>query len=153
MGRRARNLIPRGGKPVHALQLPNIGVLSMNPTRSITPTTFLGLLAATLALALCAGSAFAGVRIYVDKNGIGGSPSDSRDRTTASNPSTPVATIERGMAIAASGDTVLVRAATFTRSSPLGLGKGGIVLKAYPGELAKLDFSGANAGNGINFGA
>src|SRR5262245_12063548 len=153
MERRARNLISSGGIPVQALQVANIDHLTMNPTRPTTLKPRIWLLAASLALALCAGSAWAGVRIYVDKNGVGGSPSDSRDRTTASNPATPVATIERGMTIATSGDTVLVRAATFVRSTPLGLGKGGIVLKAYPGELAKLDFSGGTTGNGINFGA
>ncbi|HET9327538.1 MAG TPA: right-handed parallel beta-helix repeat-containing protein [Candidatus Eisenbacteria bacterium] len=113
----------------------------------------LPVLAVLCGLVIGTGSAFAGVRIYVDKNGVGGAPNDSRDRTTASSPSTPVATIERGMTLALAGDTVLVRAATFVRSSPLGLGKGGIVLKAYPGELVKLDFSGASTGNGINFGA
>jgi len=125
----------------------------MNPTRPTTLKPRIWMLASSLALVLCAGSAWAGVRIYVDKNGVGGSPNDSRDRTTASNPSTPVATIERGMTLALSGDTVLVRAATFVRSGTLGISKGGIVLKAYPGELVKLDFSGASTGNGVNFGA
>jgi hypothetical protein len=136
------------------LQVSNIEDLSMNRTRRfLSMLRYVSALAALLGLTLAASAAFAGVRIYVDKDGVGGAPNDSRDRTTASNPATPVATIERGMTLAIAGDTVLVRAATFVRTSTLGIGKGGIVIKAYPGELAKLDFTGQTSGNGINFGA
>src|SRR5262249_14103418 len=104
-------------------------------------------------LALGSGSALAGVRIYVDQNGVGGAPNDSRTYTVAQNPATPVATIERGMALAQAGDTVLVRRATFNRTTPLGIGHANFVLKAYPGELVTIDWSGATSGNGVNFGA
>ena len=102
---------------------------------------------------LWASTALAGVNIYVDKDARGGSCNDSRDRATAQNPGTPVCSIERGMAIALAGDTVLVRGATFMRSSPLGLTKANIVVKAYPGELVKLDLINSSIGNGVNFSA
>ena len=123
---------------------------SRSPIRIHAPFSVLVLLLGT---GLWSSTATAGVRVYVDKDGRGGSCNDSRDYATAQNPATPVCSIERGMALAQAGDTVLVRGATFVRSGPLGLGKANIVLKAYPGELVILDFSGAATGNGINFGA
>jgi len=97
--------------------------------------------------------AWAAAKIYVDKDGRGGACNDTRDYATAQNPATPVCTIERGMALAQPGDTVLVRVGMYMRTTPLGLGKGNIVLKAYPGELVTLNFSGMTSGNGVNFGA
>lgn len=126
-------------------------MIPTTPAQS-TSRPFLALVLA-VAFSLAGGPALAGVRIYVDRNGVGGAPDDSRSYATAQNPATPVATIERGMALAQAGDTVLVRAATFNRTSPLGIGKANFVLEAYPGEAVKLDFAGATSGNGVNFGA
>jgi hypothetical protein len=109
-------------------------------------------LAILVGLGLWSGTASA-IRIYVDKDAVGGSCNDSRDRATAMSKSTPLCTIERGMALAQTGDTVMVRAGTYARSTTLGIGKGSFTLMAYPGELVKLDFAGMTAGNGINFGA
>ena len=110
------------------------------------------LLAAVFLMAggLAVTRAAAAATIYVDKDGRGGACSDSRDRTTAQNPATPVCSIERGMALAQAGDVVLVRGATFVRSGTLNLTKANVTLKAFPGELVKIDFSGASTGNGVN---
>jgi hypothetical protein len=112
------------------------------------------LAAVAVGILLAAWTSSAGaVHIYVDQDGRGGPGDDSRDRVTAENPATPVRTIERGMALAQAGDTVMVRGARYLRSGPLGIGKSNFSLVAYPGELATLDFSAATAGNGINYGA
>jgi hypothetical protein len=90
-------------------------------------------------------------RIYVDQNGVGGSCSENRDWATAQNPATPVCSIETGIALAQTGDTVMVRGGRYLRSGPLGTGKSNFALMAYPGEHVTLDFSAATSGNGINF--
>src|SRR5262245_33728482 len=111
---------------------------------------------AFLAVAALAAAAWSSVasaaRIYVDQQGRGGSCNDTRDRATALNPATPVCSIERGMALAVSGDTVMVRGATFMRTVPLGINKANFTLMAYPGEKVTIDFAGAATGNGVNFG-
>ncbi|TMQ70778.1 MAG: hypothetical protein E6K80_07440, partial [Candidatus Eisenbacteria bacterium] len=151
MEHRARNLISSGGIPVHSSLPATLRVGTMTRTRSRTLVLW-SLLAIAFGLAWSASRAFAAT-LYVDQNGVGGSPDDSRSYTIAQNPSTPVATIERGIALAQSGDVVMVRRATFSRTRPLGLGKANITVKAAPGELVVLDFSGATSGNGVNFGA
>jgi hypothetical protein len=105
-----------------------------------------------LGIGLATSGAAQAARIYVDKDARGGACNDGRDRATALNPATPVCSIERGMTLAQTGDTVMVRGAIFVRSSPLGIGKSNFTLMAYPGERVILDFSGALTGNGINFG-
>ena len=153
MDRRARNLFPPGGIPVHRMHPATLRVVTMTRFRPSIPHPWLVCALATLmALALGAAHAFA-ARIYVDKYVVGGTCSDSRDRATAMSKSTPVCTIERGMALALAGDTVMVRAGTYARTTTLGIGKANFTLMAYPGELVKLDFAGMTAGNGINFGA
>src|SRR5690349_12354930 len=158
MEHRARKLIRPGGNPVHASHLATIGVRTMTPTRPLRRPLkrnpwCLHAPAILVGLGLWSGAALAGVHLYVDKDGVGGAPDDSRLYGAAQNPATPVATIERGMALAQAGDTVLVRRATFSRSSPLGISKANFTLKAYPGELVTLDFAGETSGNGVNFGA
>jgi hypothetical protein len=131
----------------------NIDVAVMTRTCPSTSRLWLSCaLAILIGLALSASHALA-ARIYVDQFAVGGSCNDSRDRATSMNKSTPVCTIERGMALAVAGDTVMVRAGTYARSTTLGIGKANFTLMAYPGELVKLDFAGMTAGNGINFGA
>jgi len=110
--------------------------------------------AASVALAIgWSATAFAGARIYVDQNGVGGKCDENRDWATAQHSATPVCSIEKGMALAQTGDTVYVRGGRYLRSKPLGIGKSNIALKAYPGEHVLLDFSAATTGNGINYGA
>src|SRR5262245_35661093 len=119
----------------------------------VRPPRGFGLLAAA-ALLLGAGpwaSRAEARSIYVDQNGVGGSCSDARDWATAQNPATPVCSIERGIALAQTGDTVMVRGGRYLRSGPLGIGKSNFALMAYPGEHVTLDFSAATAGNGINY--
>src|SRR5262249_30651242 len=90
-------------------------------------------------------------RIYVDQNGVGGTCSENRDWATAQNPASPVCSIETGIALAQTGDTVMVRGGRYLRSGPLGTGKSNFALMAYPGEHVTLDFAAATVGNGINF--
>jgi hypothetical protein len=106
-----------------------------------------------MALAMWSASAFAGAHIYVDQNGVGGACSENRDWATAQHSATPVCSIEKGMALAQTGDTVYVRGGRYLRSKPLGISKSNIALRAYPGEHVLLDFSAATTGNGINYGA
>jgi hypothetical protein len=123
-------------------------------TRGLARIRGLALLTPVALIAACwASAALAGAYIYVDQNAVGGSCDDGRDRTAAQNPATPVCTIERGIALAQAGDTVLVRGGRYLRSGPLGIGKSNFALKAYPGEQVTLDFAAATAGNGINFGS
>jgi hypothetical protein len=117
------------------------------------PKGFVAIAVFVLLAAVGSSVASAGGHIYVDQNAVGGRCDDTRDRATAMNPATPVCSIERGMALAAPGDTVLVRGGRYLRSHSLGIGKSNIALRAYPGEHVTLDFSAATAGNGINYGA
>lgn len=90
----------------------------------------------------------AAATIYVDKDGRGGSCSDSRDRATARNSSTPVCTVPRALAIALDGDTVLVRGGTYTFTSTTFITRSNFTLKAYPGEMPVLDFTNVRNSNG-----
>jgi len=90
----------------------------------------------------------AAATIYVDKDGRGGSCSDSRDRATARNISTPVCSVPRALAIALDGDTVLVRAGTYTFTSTAFITRSNFTLKAYPGETPVLDFTNARNTDG-----
>jgi hypothetical protein len=92
---------------------------------------------AAAALLLGAGlwaSAAEARRIYVDQNGVGGTCSETRDWATAQNPATPVCSIEKGITLAQTGDTVMVRGGRYLRSGPLGINKSNFALMAYPGE-------------------
>ena len=68
-------------------------------------------------------------------------------------PATPVCSIEKGITLAQTGDTVMVRGGRYLRSGPLGINKSNFALMAHPGEHVTLDFAAATAGNGINYGA
>lgn len=82
-----------------------------------------------------------GATLYVDQNGRGGSCNDSRDRAAAQNISTPLCTIQRALAIALNGDTVLVRAGTYTFTRTAHVTRSNFTLKAFPNEIPVLDFS------------
>lgn len=101
-----------------------------------------------LALTMLWAGHSAAATLYVDKDGRGGSCSDSRDRTAAQNIATPLCSVPRALAIALNGDTVLVRGATYTFTSTLFITRSNFTLKAYPGETPVLDFTNARNGDG-----
>ena len=101
----------------------------------------LGVFAAVLVTAACAtdGGAQAPPTIYVDGSSIGGQCQDGRSAAEASSPSTPVCTIARGVALAASGTTVLVRGGTYPATTIDGHGGTDyLTVQAYGGESVSL---------------
>jgi hypothetical protein len=69
-----------------------LGLAAHTPAHAATPTT-----------------------IWVDKASKGGRCADTRDRTTAT-PTTPLCTLTRAATIATDGDTITIRAATYTET-------------------------------------
>ncbi len=95
------------------------------------------------------GNSVQAATIYVDQDGIGGSCSDSRDRTTAQNISTPICSPARGLAIATSGDTLALRKATYKPAATLVLNIPGLHVQSYNSEPVIVDF--VNAGPVVGF--
>src|SRR5687768_9876052 len=83
--------------------------------------------ALAIALALTA-QAVAGT-LYVASSG-----SDANLGTLAA----PLATPGKALALAAAGDTILLRSGTYTITRTLSITKAGLTLRSYPGERAKI---------------
>jgi hypothetical protein len=82
-----------------------------------------------LAIALLLGSPAAAATLFVAPTG-----SDSNAGTLAA----PFATPGRAVALAAAGDTIQLRAGTYTITSSLMIRQAGLTLRSYPGESAKI---------------
>jgi parallel beta helix pectate lyase-like protein len=82
-----------------------------------------------LAIALVANTHAAAATLYVAPFG-----SDTNPGTLAA----PVATPGRALALAAAGDTILLRAGTYTITRTLSIAKTGLTLRSYPGERARI---------------
>ncbi len=86
-------------------------------------------------------------RVYVDKDSVGGSCSDSRSASGASSPSTPWCSLGRAVSKAPSGTTVMIRRGSYPRLEVTNVRRNSYVtFRSYPGEQAVLDsFSTTNA--------
>lgn len=86
-------------------------------------------------------------RVYVDKDSVGGSCSDSRSTSSASNPSTPWCSLDRAARKAPSGTTVMIRRGSYPRLEINDIRRSSYVtFRSYPGEQAVLDsFSTTNS--------
>jgi hypothetical protein len=82
-----------------------------------------------LAIALALTTQAAAGTLYVTRAG-----SDANPGTLAA----PLATPGKALALAAAGDTILLRAGTYTITRTLAITKAGLTLRSYPGEQAKI---------------
>jgi hypothetical protein len=89
-------------------------------------------------------------RVYVDHDSIGGPCSDSRAASAAAAPQTPWCSLDRAVAAAPSGATVLVRRGSYPRLTIQGHRRSRyLTIRSAPGEIATID--GFTATNSSHF--